>query len=228
MNRFLISTAVGLFLGITPALAQDQAPQDENMSPPAIQSPASPSEAPSVIDKSLSPSTENSQSPAEEAPSQSSEAPAQPTAPQSSEAAPQSIAPPDQSAVNETPSAPGGDRFLNAQQSSDYLASSLIGQTVVNAKNEGIGEINDLVTDKDGKVVAVLVRAGGFLGIGGKDIGVPFQDLNIAHDANNNLTVLLNVDQDAIASAPDYQRLDEQQMVESSNKTDREDRSRTY
>jgi sporulation protein YlmC with PRC-barrel domain len=217
MNRFLISTAVGLFLGMTPALAQDQAPRDEMMNPPAIQSPASPSEAPSVIDKSMSPSTENSQSPSEET-----------TPPQSSEAAPQSIAPPDQSAVNETPSAPGGDRFLTTQQSSDYLASSLIGETVVNAKNESVGEIKDLVTDRDGKIVAVLVRAGSFLGIGGKDIGVPFKDLNIAHDADNEMTVMLNVDQDTIAAAPDYQRLDEQQTVESSNKTDREDRSRTY
>jgi hypothetical protein len=232
MNRFLISTAVGLFLGATPALAQDQAPQDENMSPPAIQSPST--EAPSVIDKSMSPSTENSQPPSEEAPSpQSSEAaPQSPSteapSPQSSEAAPQSIAPPrDQSAVNEAPSAPGSDRFLKAQQSNDYLASTLIGETVVNAKNETIGEINDLVADKDGNVVAVLVRAGSFLGIGGKDIGVPFKDLNIARDANNDVTVLLNLDQDTIAAAPDYKRLDEQQMVESSNKTDRES-PRTY
>jgi hypothetical protein len=156
MNRFLICTAMGLFLGVTPALAQDQAPQDETMSPPAIQSPDSPSEVPSLIDKSMSPSTE--------APS----------------------------------------------------------------PNETIGDINDLVTDKSGKIVAVLVRAGSFLGIGGKDVAVPFEDLNIARDADNNLTVLLNIDQNTIASAPDYQRLDEQQVVEGANKTDREDSSRTY
>ena len=161
-----------------------------------------------MIDKSMSPSTE--------APS-----------PQSSEAAPQSIAPPEESAVNEAPSA-GSEQFLRAQQSNDYLASTLIGETVVNAKNETIGDINDLVTDKSGKIVAVLVRAGSFLGIGGKDVAVPFEDLNIARDADNNLTVLLNVDQNTIASAPDYQRLDEQQVVEGANKTDREDSSRTY
>jgi len=208
MNRFLICTAMGLFLGVTPALAQDQAPQDETMSPPAIQSPDSPSEVPSVIDKSMSPSTE--------APS-----------PQSSEGASQSIAPPEESAVNEAPSA-GSEQFLRAQESNDYLASTLIGETVVNARNETIGDINDLVTDKSGKIVAVLVRAGSFLGIGGKDVAVPFEDLNIARDADNNLTVLLNIDQNTIASAPDYQRLDEQQVVEGANKTDREDSSRTY
>ena len=208
MNRFLICTAIGLFLGVTPALAQHQAPQDETMSPPAIQSPDSPSRVPSVIDKSMSPSTE--------APS-----------PQSSEGASQSIAPPEESAVNEAPSA-GSEQFLRAQESNDYLASTLIGETVVNARNETIGDINDLVTDKSGTIVAVLVRAGSFLGIGGKDVAVPFEDLNIARDADNNLTVLLNIDQNTIASAPDYQRLDEQQVVEGANKTDREDSSRTY
>jgi sporulation protein YlmC with PRC-barrel domain len=211
MNRFLITTAVGLFIGITPAIAQDQAPQDESMSPPAIQAPASPSDGPSVIDDRMSPTTE--------APS-----------PQSSEAPPQSITPPDKSALNEAPSAAGSDRFLSAQKSSDYLASNLIGLSVVNAKNEAIGDINDLVTDDNGKVVAVLVGAGGFLGLGEKDVAVPFEDLKIARDANNDLTVMLNVDQETIASAPDYQRLDEQQIMEGANKTDREDKdaTRTY
>lgn len=221
MNRVLISTAVGLFLGVTPAIAQDQAPQDQTMSPPAIQSPAEPSQAPSVIDNSMSPSSETPSSQSSEA-APSTESPSS----QSSEAPPQSIAPPEKSALSETPSA-GSDQFLSAQQSNDYLASTLIGETVVNAKNETIGEVNDLVTDKDGKIVAVLVGAGGFLGIGEKDLAVRFEDLNIARDANNDLRVMLNVDQDTVAAAPDYQRLDEQQMVEGANKTDRED-SRTY
>lgn len=221
MNRFLISTAVGLFLGVTPAIAQDQAPQDQNMSPPAIQAPAEPSQAPSVIDDSMSPSSE-APSPQSSEAAPSTESPSS----QSSEAAPQSIAP-DKSALSEAPSTGGSDRFLSAQHSNDYLASNLIGESVVNAKNETIGEVNDLVTDKDGKIVAVLVGAGGFLGIGVKDVAVRFEDLNIARDANNDLTVMLNLDQDTIAAAPDFQRLDEQQVVEGSNKTDRED-SRTY
>jgi len=124
----------------------------------------------------------------------------------------------------------GDAQFLGAQKSSDFLASNLIGQPVVNVKNEAIGDINDLVTDDNGKVVAVLVGAGGFLGLGEKDLAVPFEDLKIARDANNDLTIILSVDQETIASAPDYQRLDEQQTVEGANKTDREDKdeTRTY
>jgi sporulation protein YlmC with PRC-barrel domain len=120
------------------------------------------------------------------------------------------------------------DDFLRSQSNNDYLASSLVGASVTNAKNETIGTINDIVTDKDGKIVAVLVNAGGFLGIGGKDIAVRFQDLNIERNGGNDLTVSLNMDQDMIASAPDYQRLDEQQMVQGENKSDAEEPARTY
>ena len=257
MNRFLVTTAVGLFIGITPAIAQDQAPQDETMSPPAIQSQAA--EAPSAIDNPLPPATEPAPSQSSEAapsaveppqssealpsaiepvPSQSSEAlpsAAEPAPSQSTEASPQSIAPPepDKSAAGQEQSADarsGSAKFLDAQKSSDLLASNLIGQPVVNVKNEAIGNINDLVTDDNGKVVAVLVGAGGFLGLGEKDLAVPFEDLKIARDANNDLAIILSVDQETIASAPDYQRLDEQQTVQGENKTDREDKdaTRTY
>jgi hypothetical protein len=43
MNRLLATTAIGLLLGLTPALAQDAA--DQPQTPPAMQDPAQPSEA---------------------------------------------------------------------------------------------------------------------------------------------------------------------------------------
>jgi sporulation protein YlmC with PRC-barrel domain len=252
MNRLLISSAVGLFIGMTPAIAQDQAPQDPS-SPPALEAPSS-SDSPSIIDDSLSAGRDNSLSSSEAMPpASSSEAlpstssepgsstsqasppaadeamppsvssevsPSEPSSSQSSEA-PQPITPPDSSAANQVQQA-NEDDFLRLQSSSDYLASSLVGESVTNAKNETIGTINDIVTDKDGKIVAVLINAGGFLGIGGKDVAVRFQDLTIERDAGNDLTVSLNMDQDMIASAPDYQRLDEQQIVQGENKSDAE------
>ena len=36
MNRFLTCTAVGLFLGLSPALAEPQLPSDEAQTPPAV------------------------------------------------------------------------------------------------------------------------------------------------------------------------------------------------
>jgi sporulation protein YlmC with PRC-barrel domain len=114
-------------------------------------------------------------------------------------------------------------QFLNKQESDDWLASNLIGKSVVNARDETIGEINDLVTDQGGKIVAVLIGTGGFLGIGEKDVGVRFEDLKLARDENNDVKVIANLSQETLAAAPDYETLAEQQVTVGSNKSDRED-----
>jgi len=53
MNRFLTCTAVGLFLGLTPALAEPQLPADDAQTPPAVNQP---SQIPEVMPDSAQPS----------------------------------------------------------------------------------------------------------------------------------------------------------------------------
>ena len=110
--------------------------------------------------------------------------------------------------------------FLVKQDASELLAANLIGQTVMTANNELIGEVTDLITDKDGKILAVLIGAG-FLGIGEKDVAIRFEDITVTRDENNDLTVTANVTKEMVAQAPDYQTLDEQQII-----MGREERSR--
>ena len=57
------------------------------------------------------------------------------------------------------------------------LASKLIGTTVVSQDNETIGDVNDVLFDRGGQVMAAVIGVGGFLGIGEKDVAVPFQQL---------------------------------------------------
>ena len=120
------------------------------------------------------------------------------------------------------PSEPGKAtaQFLNEQQPGDILASTLIGQPAVNAQNETIGDVNDLVTDRDGKVIAALIGVGGFLGLGEKDVAVRFEDLKLTRDEDNNVKVMLDLNKDTLTSAPDYKLLNEQSVVEGSAKTD--------
>jgi sporulation protein YlmC with PRC-barrel domain len=59
------------------------------------------------------------------------------------------------------------------------LSSDLEDTTVYGANNEAIGEISDVLIDRNGKVVAVIIGVGGFLGIGEKDVAVPFEALEI-------------------------------------------------
>src|ERR1043165_644526 len=45
----------------------------------------------------------------------------------------------------------------------NWRASKLVGLSVYNEKNESVGSINDMLTDKNGKIVAVVSGVGGFL-----------------------------------------------------------------
>jgi PRC-barrel domain len=53
---------------------------------------------------------------------------------------------------------------------SEVAASDLLNQKVKNSANETIGDINDLSIGSDGKIAAVIIGLGGFLGMGEKNI----------------------------------------------------------
>ncbi len=217
MNRLLATTAIGLLLGLTPALAQDATEQPQT--PPALQDPAQPSEA--MPSEPATPIPGDQANP-DATPDKSSEMmPSAPdeASPSQSTQAPESIIP-----AKPSESASAASQFLTKQESTDMLASNLIGQTVVNSQDESIGDINDLVTDESGKVIAVLVGTGGFLGLGEKDVALGYQDLRFVRDENGAIKVIANVSQETLASAPDYETLAEQKVTVGENKGDREDR----
>ena len=238
MNRFLTTTAVGLFLGLAPAMAQqDLPPADEGQTPPAVNAPA---QIPEVMPDPAQPAD-----PAAPIPGDSSQvipAPAEPGSdaapPAQSSQAPQSIEPggdtaapaqssqapqPMEPAAPKSAEASGGPEFLAKQANDDWLASNLIGHTVYNAQDEIVGDINDLVTDRDGKIVAALVGSGGFLGIGQKDVALRFEDLKLARDENDSVKIIADVNKEVLAAAPDYQTLAEQEVTVGAAKDDRED-----
>jgi sporulation protein YlmC with PRC-barrel domain len=64
-----------------------------------------------------------------------------------------------------------------------YRASKLRGTTVVNSKNEKVGEIDDLVVGKD-RVLFAILQVGGFLGLGSRLIAVPYTSLQINGDGS--------------------------------------------
>jgi type IV secretory pathway VirB10-like protein len=203
MNRFLATTAAALLLGAAPGLAQTPASPNAAQQPP-MQAPMQP-EPPSAIPSETSPKSLD----------QSSEA-AKPIAPDQSTEAAKPIAP-EQSA-----------QFLTEQKPDELLASKLIGKPAVNSQDETIGNVNDFVTDRSGKVIGALIGVGGFLGIGEKHVAVRFEDLKFTRDDNDNVKVTLNISKEMLASAPAYKTVEEQPVVEGSAKTDREDNTRTY
>src|SRR6202048_4958710 len=61
-----------------------------------------------------------------------------------------------------------------------YRMSKLIGTAVINDKNEKIGTVDDVIADKDKKLLSFAVlQVGGFLGLGGRLVAVPYDSLVI-------------------------------------------------
>jgi len=77
----------------------------------------------------------------------------------------------------------GSGNFVERQQTGQFLASRLVGTTVYGSNNERIGDVNDVLMDRDGRAQALVIGVGGFLGIGEKDVAVPFTAVEFSSGA---------------------------------------------
>jgi len=72
---------------------------------------------------------------------------------------------------------PSADKFVQSQTIDEWRAAELVGVTVIGSGDKKIGRIKDVLIDHDGAAQVVVISAGGFLGVGGKMVGVPFKEL---------------------------------------------------
>ncbi|MGC2199838.1 MAG: PRC-barrel domain-containing protein [Stellaceae bacterium] len=71
-------------------------------------------------------------------------------------------------------------------QPDEIRASKMIGSAVYDVQNRKIGSVEDVILNKDGKVDAVVIDVGSFLGMGGKNVAVLPSDIKTDH---NRLTL---------------------------------------
>lgn len=90
-------------------------------------------------------------------------------------------------------------------QQGDLRASRLIGMSVTNAAGEAIGDINEIVLQQDGKVGAIVVGVGGFLGMGEREVAIPFSSLKMVADSNGSTNVTVDATRDSLTGAPAWQ-----------------------
>jgi sporulation protein YlmC with PRC-barrel domain len=64
----------------------------------------------------------------------------------------------------------------------NWRASKLMGLDVYNEANEKLGDVNEIILDKNGKVSAVVIGVGGFLGMGEHDIAVSMDKLKFVEE----------------------------------------------
>ncbi len=89
--------------------------------------------------------------------------------------------------------------------SAQLRASKIVGSTVYNDHDEKIGSIDDLVIGTDHSLHAVL-SVGGFLGMGGKMVEVPFDKLQFGNTkgSSDNRVVLPGSTKQELTSMPEF------------------------
>ncbi|WP_262268643.1 PRC-barrel domain-containing protein [Microvirga yunnanensis] len=79
--------------------------------------------------------------------------------------------------------------WVTQMQPDQWPTSKLKGLDVYSSNNgDRIGEISDLVLDSRGKVQAVVIGVGGYLGIGKRDVAVPFGQIKLMNKPHSSAT----------------------------------------
>jgi len=96
-------------------------------------------------------------------------------------------------------------QFTSSAGPDQMVVSKLTGTDVRNAANENLGDIKDIVLDTSGKPTVAVIGVGGFLGIGQKNVGVPFQALTFIISSETKAAVArLDVTKEALKAAPTF------------------------
>jgi len=87
----------------------------------------------------------------------------------------------------------------------EMSADALIGATVKNKAGETVGEIKDIHLNKDGSVKAAVVGVGGFLGMGERNVLMPWNQIEIARENDADLVIRTEASKDSLKAMPEYQ-----------------------
>lgn len=105
-------------------------------------------------------------------------------------------------AVAQAPADAG--KFIGYQNEGDARASKLIGVVVRNKAGEIVGDISDVVLQPNGQAIVFIVGVGGFLGVGEKNVGVPYSAIAITKDKDGTRSATLDATKAALEAAPSY------------------------
>jgi sporulation protein YlmC with PRC-barrel domain len=93
--------------------------------------------------------------------------------------------------------------FKTTQAPGEWRAFNYIGQPITNSTGEKIGAINDVLFDRAGKITTVVIGVGGFLGLGQKNVGLPFEAVTYG-EKDGAREIMVPLTKDALMAAPDF------------------------
>jgi hypothetical protein len=127
--------------------------------------------------------------------------PPAPNAPSMSQPAPSQSAEPGQMAQPMVPK--NSVRIMSTLPGGDRTVTFFYKQAVYDQSDYKVGDVDDLLVAKDGKISAAIVGVGGFLGIGEKNVAVSFEALQLIQK-NNKWLLVINATKDELKNAPGF------------------------
>ncbi|MCI5075737.1 PRC-barrel domain-containing protein [Oricola sp.] len=105
--------------------------------------------------------------------------------------------------------------FFVYEEDNQFRSTELVGHTVVNAQDETLGDINDLVISSEGELEGVIIGVGGFLGLGEKDVGIRYEALTVTENVEaGDITLTLDMTREQLENAPEFVTVEEQAAAE--------------
>jgi len=96
-------------------------------------------------------------------------------------------------------------QVITEQKPDQLLASKFKGTDVIGADNQKIGDVSDILFDKDGKVLAYVIGVGGFLGIGSKDVALSPASFQVQPPTDReNMKLKLSMTKDELKQAAEF------------------------
>jgi sporulation protein YlmC with PRC-barrel domain len=205
LKKLLLLSTVASFAAF-PALAQESTEQPTTITPPAEQvQPQQPGQAPESDMTQQEPAAQpaDPNAPAATEPTtdmtqQPTTDPAQPAEPATAEAEPAASPPP-------------SEAVIPAQAAGDVRAEKLIGMTVYDTNGDKVGQVKDILFSEDGQATGVVLSVGGVLGLGAKQVGLQWSEVDIQPDAE---VAKVQYNKDQLEAAPDF-KTQEAQKAES-------------
>ena len=99
--------------------------------------------------------------------------------------------------------------FTPEQNQTEVLGTDFIGTHVVGKDGQQIGKIANLVFDQTGHIELAVIGIGGFLGIGEKEVAVPFDTLR-PDTVNSKHVFSVDLTKDQLKAAPAFKTLNDQ------------------
>ena len=92
---------------------------------------------------------------------------------------------------------------LSSLPSDSWTVTNYYKQDVYDKGQNKVGKIDDVLIDKSGKITALMVGVGGFLGAGEKDVALPFSAVT-SEKKNDKWWLTVDESKDSLKKAEGY------------------------